>query len=80
MFAVLGLRYSWAAFRDVKCRQVSARQQQAPLWHGSGGWRDPKPGSAQEKDLAPVPLDDVGAEIGEKQNLPPEASGKLSRA
>jgi arylsulfatase A-like enzyme/predicted neuraminidase len=39
------------------------------LCPGSGGWSDPKPGSAKEKALPPMQLYDLTDDIGERANL-----------
>jgi arylsulfatase A-like enzyme len=49
------------------------------LCPGSGGWGDPKPGSAQEKALPPVQLYDYSEAVGEKKNLEEEHPEIVSR-
>ena len=39
------------------------------LCSGSGGWTDPKPGTAAAQKLPPVQLYDMTADIGEKSNI-----------
>ncbi len=46
---------------------------------GSGGWSEPKPGSAEEKTLPPVQLYDLNAEIGEQKNLQAEHPEVVAR-
>jgi arylsulfatase A len=49
------------------------------LCPGSGGWSDPKPGSAQEKRLPAVQLYNYGEAVGEKKNLEAEHPEIVSR-
>jgi arylsulfatase A-like enzyme len=52
------------------------------LCPGSGGWSDPKPGSAKEKGLPRVQLYDVTADVGEKANVQerhPEVVERLTK-
>lgn len=51
------------------------------LCPGSGGWSDPKPGSAEERSLPTVQLYDLGSDLGEQKNLEaqhPEIVARLS--
>ena len=46
---------------------------------GSGGWSDPRPGSPAEKDLPPIQLYDLAADIGETKNLQAEKPDVVAR-
>lgn len=51
------------------------------LCSGSGGWSDPKPGSAATAKLPPVQLYDLSQDVGEKNNVQdqhPEVATRLT--
>jgi len=49
------------------------------LCSGSGGWTDPKPGTAAAQKLPPVQLYDMTADIGEKVNLQSDHTEVIDR-
>jgi len=64
------------------CFAIRQGNWKLELCPGSGGWSEPKPGSAQEKGLPPVQLYDLSTERGEQQNLQaehPEVVARLTR-
>ena len=51
------------------------------LCPGSGGWSDPRPESDAAKDLPPLQLYDLDADVGERRNVQaeyPEVVNRLS--